>query len=72
MANPQNFLGLKVQGSGGSTKTVRGFASANDAGGRFVQAQEIELRVISSTRMRMFAASVQVRLQQPGLCKVVL
>ena len=38
LANPRNFLDVKVQGSGGFAKTVRGFASANDAGGRFVQA----------------------------------
>ena len=38
LANPWNFLEVKVRGSGGFAKTVHGFASANDAGVRFGQA----------------------------------
>ena len=40
LANLRNFLDVKVQGSGGFTKAVRGFANANDAGGRFDQDQQ--------------------------------
>jgi len=36
LANPRNFLEVKMQGSGGVDKTVRGFAKTNDACVRFV------------------------------------
>ena len=38
LANPRNFLDVEVQSSGGFAKTVRGFASANDADRKFGQA----------------------------------
>lgn len=39
LANPRNLLEVHKQGSGGFVKIVRGFASGNDAGVRFGQAQ---------------------------------
>ena len=35
LPNPRNFLDVKVQGSGGFTRRIRGFARANDARERF-------------------------------------
>ena len=43
LANPRNFIHVKVQRSGGFAKIVGGSAETNDAGERFVQARFLQV-----------------------------
>ena len=72
LANPRNFLDVKLQKSGGIAETVRGFAKINDAGMRVVQAHHFpSLSVPAVARWRTPWASASTAAlrgwPQPGL-----
>ena len=46
----RNFLEVKLQRSGGVARIVRGFVSANDTGGKFVQAHWFAFGILGVSR----------------------